>query len=640
MDIDLSSGQHVETQPLEYFDDYIGGRLLASRLYWDNVPARVGALDPENVIMIFPGPLGGTQSTACSRWVITAKSPHSYPDQYGFGNGGGLFGAALKQSGYDGLIVRGKASGLSYILIENNRMSICDAAGLRGVETLDTINRLKKEHGANAHVVCIGPAGENLVRFATAQTEQGGTLSNGMGAVLGSKNLKAIVVVGGEKVPVADSDRIKNINKEVRRLSEGQNRVLYMSEPMQPGIENVRSTPCYGCPAGCMRAIFKHTSGREEVRQTCASSHVYTHWDQLLNGESTDIQFTVTSMCDRYGLCTSEVGNLLYWLYDCFTEGVMTEDETGLPLSQIGSLDFAEKLFKKIIDQDGFGELMAQGTRRASIAKGKAAEGIALKRIRPSGYVDDSYGGRLFSPNALFYATETRNPIIQLHEYSFTVLKWVFWYVSSGGMSSMNSEALRRIAKRAWGSEDAADFTTYDGKAKAAYMIQNREHAKESMVACDRYYPLLDTDQEDDGVGDPTFVSQFFTAVTGQEMTEEQYYSVGERSMNLQRAIMAREGRFGRGNDTIGEFNFTEPIETEDGLIGLFNPDLEFPGKGDEVVILKGKTMDRDAFEGMKDEYYELRNWDVSSGLQTEKCLDDLNLGFLSDDLKKLNALE
>ena len=110
--------------------------------------------------------------------------------------------------------------------------------------------------------------------------------------------------------------------------------------------------------------------------------------------------------------------------------------------------------------------------------------------------------------------------------------------------------------------------------------------------------------------------------------------------MNLQRAIIAREGRFGRGNDTIGEFNFTEPIETEDGLIGLFNPDLEFPGKGDEVVILKGKTMDRDAFEGMKDEYYELRNWDVSSGLQTEKCLDDLNLGFLSDDLKKLNALE
>src|SRR5210317_2424158 len=108
MDIDLSSGEQVETQPLDYYDDYIGGRLLASRLYWDNVPASVGALDPENVIMIFPGPLGGTQSTACSRWVITAKSPHSYPDQYGFGNGGGLFGAALKQAGYDGLIVRGK----------------------------------------------------------------------------------------------------------------------------------------------------------------------------------------------------------------------------------------------------------------------------------------------------------------------------------------------------------------------------------------------------------------------------------------------------------------------------------------------------------------------------------------------------
>ena len=204
----------------------------------------------------------------------------------------------------------------------------------------------------------------------------------------------------------------------------------------------------------------------------------------------------------------------------------------------------------------------------------------------------------------------------------------------------MNTEALRRIAKRAWGSEAAADFTTYDGKAKAAFIIQNREHAKESVVACDRYYPLLDTDQQDDGLGDPTFIPQFFSAVTGQKMTEDQYYSVGERSVNLQRAIMAREGRFGRENDTIGEFNFTDPIETEDGLIGLFNPDLEFPGKGDEVVILKGKTMDRDAFESMKDDYYQLRNWDVNSGLQTEKCLEDLNLEFLCDDLKKLNALK
>jgi aldehyde:ferredoxin oxidoreductase len=135
-------------------------------------------------------------------------------------------------------------------------------------------------------------------------------------------------------------------------------------------------------------------------------------------------------------------------------------------------------------------------------------------------------------------------------------------------------------------------------------------------------------------------VPQFFSAATGQEMTEDQYYSVGERSMNLQRAIMAREGRFGRENDIIAEFNFTEPIESEDGLVGLFNPDLEFPGKGEDVITCKGKTMDRNAFESMKDEYYELRKWDVNSGLQTEKCLEDLNLNFLSEELKKLSALK
>jgi aldehyde:ferredoxin oxidoreductase len=638
--MELPSGEFHKTPSIDYSENFIGGRLLASRIYWDEVPRTTQALDPDNLLMFLPGPLTGTQAIGCSRWVLSAKSPHSFPDQYGFGNGGGFFGAALKRSGLDGIIIRGKAKSLSYILIENEKAELKDAGGLRALETEETIDKLKKQHGSDARIVCIGPAGEKLVRFAIARTEQGGTLSNGMGAVMGSKNIKAIVIKGGSKVPVAHPDKISEVNKQIRFLRKGQNESLYLTEPMIQGIDKGKDTPCYACPGGCSRAFFKHTSGREEIRKTCASAFVYTPWDQLYHGEATENPFLATSLCDRFGLCTGEISNIIYWLYECFKQEVLTEDETGLPLSKIGSLEFIEALVGCIVKKEGFGELLAQGTRRASIEKGKAAEEIALRHITPSGYVNDSYGGRVFLTNALFYATETRNPIIQLHEFSFTVLKWMLWHTTSGAMSSLNTEDLRKIAKRAWGDEKAVDFTTYEGKTEAAFMIQNRQHAKESMVACDRFYPLLDTDQREDHMGDPTLVPQLFGAVTGKEMSEDDYYRVGERSFNLQRAIMGREGRAGRKDDTIGEFNFTEPIETEEGMVGLFNPDLEFPGAGAEIITRKGKSMDRNDFERMKDEYYSLRGWDVSTGHQKKEHMKKLGLTFVCDEMDKLGLLK
>lgn len=638
--IELPSGRFHKTQSMDYAEDFNGGRLLASRIYWDEVSQTTQALDPDNVLMVMPGPLTGTQAIGCSRWVISAKSPHSFPDQYGFGNGGGFFGAALKRSGFDGLIISGKAKALSYMLIENEKVEIKDAVGLHTLETEETMKKLREQHGSDARIVCIGPAGENLVRFAIVRTDQGGTLSNGMGAVMGSKNLKAIVVKGGSKVPVAHPDKLSEINKQIRFLRKGQNESLYMTEPMIQGIDKGKDTPCYACPGGCSRAFFKHTSGREEVRKTCASAFVYTPWDQLYHGEATENPFLATSLCDRFGLCTGEISNIIYWLYECFKQGVLTEDETGLPLSRIGSLEFIEALVDQILKKEGFGELLAQGTRRASIEKGKAAEEVALSHITPSGYVNDSYGGRLFLTNALFYATEARNPIIQLHEFSFTVLRWMLWHTTSGAMSSLTTEDLRKIAKRAWGNEKAVDFSTCDGKVEAAFMIQNRQHAKESMVACDRFYPLLDTGQREDHMGDPTLVPQLFHAVTGKEMSEGDYYRMGERSFNLQRAIMGREGRAGRKDDTIGEFNFTEPIETEEGMVGLFNPDLEFPGSDDEIITRKGKTMDRNDFERMKDEYYSLRGWDVTTGLQKKEQLKNLGLTFVCNEMDELGLLK
>jgi len=623
----------------DYTHAFIGGRMMAARLYRDEVSPRTGALAADNCLLIMPGPLAGTAATACSRWVMSAKSPHSFPDQYGFGNGGGFFGAGLKQAGYDGLIITGKAKEASCLLIENERAVITSATELWGLTTDETMSRLKEAHGTSARVVCIGPAGERMIRFAIAVTDQGGGLSNGMGAVMGSKNLKALVVKGNRKVAVAHPERVREINQRARFLRKGLNESVFMTEPMLEGIDKVKAAPCYSCPAACSRSNYKHTSGLVEVRKGCASSYFYTLWDQMYHGKSTENPFLATSLCNRYGLCTGEVTNLIHWLHESFHKGVLDEKETGLPLSKIGSLEFINCLIEQIVNQKGFGELLAQGTRRASRELGTKAEALALARVTPSGYVNDSYGARVFLITSLFYATEPRNPIVQLHEVNFLLLKWALWHTTAGAMSPITTDDLRRIAMRSWGSEEAVDFSTYEGKARAAFIIQNRQHAKESMVACDRYYPILDTDQKEDHLGDPTLVPQLFEAVTGRELSENDYLALGERSFNLQRAIMGREGRAGREADALGEFNFKEPLETSEGVFGMFNPDLELPGRGGEIISRKGMTLDRKAFELMKDEYYRMRGWDAASGLQTRECLEKLGLGFLCEEMEQKGML-
>ena len=525
LNIDLSSGKISTTRSMEYADSFIGGRMLGARIYWDKVSPGAGALSPENCLMFLPGPLAGTAATACSRWVMSAKSPHSYPDQYGFGNGGGFFGAALKLAGYDGLTITGRANDTAYIIIENEKVEIKSARGLWGLTTDETMQRLKKDHGTSARLVCIGPAGEIIVRFAIAATDQGGTLSNGMGAVMGSKNLKALIVKGNQKVPVAYPERLREVNKRARLLRKGLNESVYMTDPMIEGIEKVKATPCYACPAGCSRSRFKHTSGLVEIRKGCASSYFYTPWDQLFHGKATENPFLATSLCDRYGLCTAEVTNLIHWLYECFNRAILNEEETKLPLSKIGSLEFITSLTEQIVSKKGFGELLARGTRRASIEIGGEAEKIALARVTPSGYVNDAYGARVFLITSLFYATEPRNPIIQLHEVNFLLLKWALWHTTAGAMSPITTDDLRKIAMHSWGSKEAVDFSSYEGKARAAFIIQNRQHAKESMVGCDQYFPILETDQGEDHLGDTSLVPQLFASVTGRHLDERITFS-------------------------------------------------------------------------------------------------------------------
>jgi len=634
--VNLSTGEMQTLNTTDLRERFIGGRGFLSKLYWDEVDQKIDALHPDSPLMFLAGPLTGTGAIAGNRWFVGGKSPLLYPDQFGLGNAGGSFGLKLKLAGYDGLIITGKASKPVYLYLHDGKAEIKNATGLWGLETFETLHRLESAHGDTATAVCIGPAGEKLVRLAVAMSDHTACGGSGFGAVMGAKNLKAVVADGSQKVSIARPEELKEVNSYIRSHMEGK----ILMDPNVEGLELLKRTPCPGCPSGCPRGLYKHVSGQEEVRKNCQSVYMYYLWDiKYHGGESTADPFLATSLANKLGLCTQELGNLLYFLDACVKQGIVTDSSAGIALAEMGSLAFIQRLTEMIIERRGIGEALAEGTMRAGHMLGNGAAKLLEKRMTKSGFNAEAYNPRYFITNAVFYATESTSTMNQLHEVCFPIMKWVMWFATDGAMSPFSTDVMRKIAKKFWLSDKAVDFSTYEGKAEVACMIQNREYAKENLVACDFFYPLTTSDGAADKVGDPTLESRLLSAVTGIEFDEATYYKTGERVFNLQRAIQGKEGRVGRKDDTINEFYFTDKMEEEGGFLGVFNPEFMLPGPDGELITRKGAVVERDKFNNMMDEYYAIRGWDVKTGLQTNKKLSKLGLSEIIPEMQKHGLL-
>ncbi len=190
---------------------------------------------------------------------------------------------------------------------------------------------------------------------------------------------------------------------------------------------------------------------------------------------------------------------------------------------------------------------------------------------------------RLYITTALLWAVEPREPIQALHEVGYPLAMWTTG-VKGVAKTHVDGEAVKAIAKRFWGSEAAADFTTIDGKALAAKMIQDRQYVKESLIVCDWIYPISDSTFSPDHVGDPTLESQFFSAVTGTETDEAGLYRMGERVFNQQRAALIRDGRRGREDDRLPDDWHDEPLKK-----GVMDPDCLVPDKDGRASLPQGR---------------------------------------------------
>ncbi len=619
VDLTDSKISEIPTQP--YAEKYLGGRGLASRLYWEKVTPEIGAFDTGNRLIFMSGPLLATGAQGAARMSVSGKSPMAYPEGYCYGSMGGFLPAEIKRAGWDGIVIDGRAPKPVCLSIDNDKVEIRDASSLWGQSAYKTEEMLYREYGDKIRFATTGVAGENLVRTATIFGSQLAAVTAGFGAVMGSKNLKAMVVRGTGNPTVADPAGLKELNRYTVRI---KNTVSLAVTP-RLGMTNhghvlkeVGQRHCYRCGLVCSKYIYRFGNDPElEGLRGCQAMEYYLPWLYGREDEPLKTLFDAPTLANDYSIGTFELQHMVDWLYACYQAGALTEAETGLPLSKTGTREFLEKLLHAIAYREGFGDILAEGMMRVRDKVSEKARALFMHSVAPIGE-HDGVPPRAFIAHALLYPFENRMHPITVHEIGYVRMPWMM-YQADPASSPISPEIFLKIARLFWGSEAAADQTTYEGKAMAARNIQNRTYLRDSLGLCDFVWPITYSLTTPDGVGDPELEGRIFSAVTGIPASELEPYA--ERIFNIQRLIRLREGHRIPQDDYPPEFNFTEPL-----VFGAHGGEMIMPGSGAKPVDMTGNTLDREKFLGMLKEFYRLRGWGEDTGLPTKETLEALGI--------------
>ena len=498
------------------------------------------------------------------------------------------------------------------------KVELRDASSLWGQGVNKVAEMIEQAH-SKARFLTTGVAGENFVRSAVIVGSHQSTSTAGYGAVMASKNLKAIVVKGRSKPSVADPGKLKELNRYTIEI----NKRLDLSVPPDTTmsghgylLERIGKGGCYQCGLDCIRNKYRFGQRPDlEGYRRCQAMEYYMPWKYSHDDEPVDTFFDAPTLANDYSICTFELRSMINWFYACYQAGALTEAETGLPLSKIGTREFLEKLLHAIAHREGFGDILAEGLIRSAEKLPPAARAMLDPGILPVGESDVAMP-RSSVAYALLDPMEPRMSRPMVHN-GFARAAWMFGRMDPS--IPVTTEVFREIARSFWGSAEAADISSYDGKALAAVKIQNRTYTEDCLGLCDFAWPLTYSFSKPDHVGDPDLEARLFTAVTGVDSAEIDRGI--ERMVNVQRAIMIREGRKVPEEDFPPEINFTEPLPPE--------PPMMVPGPGEEPVAVAGKVLDREKFTGMLHEYYRLRGWDEATGLPTKETLATLGM----DDL-------
>lgn len=411
--VDLTSGK-IEKKPLDmaFARKYIGGLGFGTRIYLDMIKDNpdVDPLSPENPFVIMTGPLTGFKMDGVARWAVGTRSPQT--GFWGDANVGGFFGAYLKFAGYDGIVITGKAEKPSYIFINDDTVEIRDAAKYWGLDTYETDDRmtedLKGESKRSGQVLSIGPAGENRIRFASMiNSKRHAAGRTGMGAVWGSKNLKAVYASGSGKLEAAHPEELKALKDELKSIYEDSIYIEALKASGTPshidvgiiggdvpmknwlltdweGIDDIGPASidekisaghktCYGCSVACKKDAevkdgpYKMSKGPSPEYETVIS------FGSLCLNNSIESIAKANEMCNRYGMDTITCGATIAFAIECFENGLITEADTdGLKLTW-GNSEAIVAMTEKIGKKEGFGAVLAEGSAKAAASIGKNA---------------------------------------------------------------------------------------------------------------------------------------------------------------------------------------------------------------------------------------------------------------------------
>jgi len=596
-----------DTEP--YAQPFIGGRGINARIVYDEVSPRVSPFDAENRLCFGPGLLTGTLAPCSGRMKVTSMSPNGLMANSGIG---GFIGARIRHAGYDNIVVQGKSDKPVYLYIDDDSVEFRDATHIWGKDTQESQRAIKEEIGNSAEIMCIGPAGENLVSFGCIVTGMGsGAGRSGFGAIMGSKNLKAVAVRGTRGIRIAKPEEFvaacQQAHKHVREHPGMQRTAVqglgekytldlahdYGALPLGnwevevvgweefgdfPGAEEfydqyaLHQYGCFGCPVNHYHVF--HVPGIGTGIMKCAgwASFASNVWNR-----DRKVMFHATFLCNHYGLDFTATGVVISFLMELYHRGIITEEDTdGIPMRR-GDEEAIISTIHKIAKQEGFGKLFRDGVLEAARTIGKGAEECAMV---VKGAEIEQYDVRAYKSEALVAAL-TAGSIAE-------GLSIEFAYIG-------DPETVGRFVEETYGSKEFAIQTSYQGKPLIVWDYENRLMAADMLGICHWIFPWKDPSLE--------IPARLFSLATGRDTRWDDLSFAAQRAKTLERAFDVRKG-ITRSDDTLPKRLFETAVPG-----GRFN----------------GERLDREEFHKMLDEYYALRGWD-EDGIPTEETFRKFGL--------------
>ncbi len=629
--INLSNGKISTEDNSHFFRDWLGGGGYAAKILFDELREWVTPFEPANKIIFSAGALLGTVAPSACKMTVSTIGPVT--GGWATGSSDSFVGVELKHAGYDNIIIEGKSHMPCYLYVTDEIVEIRDATKMWGMTTVKTQVEIRKDLDDDSlHAAVIGPAGENLVRGACIIQDNRAFGRCGTGAVMGSKNLKALVCKGKKPVQVADKERfiasVKKCRKKILEsptteklrkygtvtcLTAKQNMCQVPYKNFQDGkfpddiaerIDPTKSIDKYGvgrtsfpgCVIGCGRTLEITDGPNKGLKTNSVQCETVTTLQGKLAVEEPTFMFAAHKLCNELGLDIDFTGGGIAWAMECYQRGILTEEDTGGIKLNWGDVSVILRLMEMISRREGFGNLLAEGCMRAATLLG-----------RDSGY----------------YAIHIKGQA--LYETLRGCIGWCLGAITStrGGGHTTGTPVYDQYgpmseedAKKAYellGVKNVEKGQGYEDKPELVYYFEVLQRVCNCVGICQHttiWNNLKYIDIHD--------IAELISSATGIEFTADDLGEIAMRQLNVEKAINLRHTDFARKDDYPDEREFNEPIKSGN---------------------LAGWTFDKEKFEKMMDRYYEIHGWDIETSYPTRETLQKYGLNYIADELERIGKL-